>query len=260
MATSITLGSGGSGGIFAPSLFMGAALGSACGTLFRDLFPATAAPLGAYALVGMASFFAVAVRGPITAIIIIFELTGDYEIILPVMTSVVIGTLIGWAFSRDSIYTMRLKRRGVDLRRMEESDIMKSVTVAEVMTHDFTTVPPDMLVPALLDEMDKKESLGFPVVDGYGRLRGMVTLTDVHAAAGKDSAGVAALTVDNISTKSPLVAYPDETLYQVLLQIGARDLSIIPVVGRDDPPRFLGVLRRYDIIRAYVSGVSETQI
>lgn len=256
MATSITLGSGGSGGVFAPSLFMGAALGSACGSLFSHLFPSITAPTGAYALVGMAAFFAVVVRGPITAILIIFELTGTYEIILPVMTSVVIGVIVARVFSKDSIYTARLRRKGIDLQRLEESDIMKTVTVAQVMTRDFPSVPPEMPVSELIRQMDKEERLGFPVIDAYGRLQGVVTLTDIHAAAGKEGADIKTLTVDDISTKSPMTAYPDQTLHEVLLQMGARDLNRIPVVDRDDPTRFVGILRRHDIIRAYVGEIS----
>jgi len=258
LATSITLGSGGSGGVFAPSLFMGAAIGSACGSLFGELFPGITAPIGAYALVGMAAFFAVVVRGPITAILIIFELTADYKIILPVMTSVVIGTIIARVFSRDSIYTLRLKRKGIDLRQIEEKDIMKTVTVAQVMTRDFPSVPPEMPVSDLLRQMEKLERLGFPVIDTYGHLQGIVTITDVHAASEKEGVDISKLTVNDISTKNPLVAYPDETLHQVLLQLGAKEFGRIPVVDRSNPTRFVGILRRHDIIQAYVNRMSHT--
>ncbi|MBT4511236.1 MAG: chloride channel protein, partial [Chloroflexi bacterium] len=258
LATSITLGSGGSGGVFAPSLFMGAALGSVCGSVFNEAFPDATGPIGAYAMVGMAAFFAVAVRGPITAILIIFELTGDYEIILPVMTSVVIGVIVARAFSKDSIYTIRLKRRGIKLRSVEEKDIMRTVVVSQVMTRNFPTVSPQMSVPDLLNQMDQSERLGFPVVDAYGHFQGIVTLTDVHAAAAKEGIEVDTLTVDDISTRTPIVAFPDQTLYEVLFQLGARDFDRIPVVDRKDPTKFLGVLRRHDIIQAYINEASKS--
>ena len=253
LATSITLGSGGSGGVFAPSLFMGAALGGAFGSFFHDSFPGATEPAGAYALVGMAAFFAVVVRGPITAILIIFELTGDYEIILPVMTSVVIGVIIARAINKDSIYTIRLKRKGIQLRSVEERDAMRTVTVSQVMTRNFPTISPQTSVPDLLNQMDQAERLGFPVVDAYGQFQGIVTLTDVHAAAGEEGVDVDTLTVDDISTKTPIVAFPDQTLYDVLLQLGARDFNRIPVVDRQDPSKFLGVLRRHDILQAYIN-------
>ncbi len=259
LATSITLGSGGSGGVFAPSLFIGAALGSACGILFNELFPDATAPVGAYAVAGMAAFFAVTVRGPITAILIIFELTGDYNIILPVMTAVVIGVIAGRVFSRDSIYTRRLKRQGIDLSQMEERDIMRTVKVGQVMTPNFPSVPPQMPVNDLLRQMEQMGHLGFPVVDAEGRLQGIVTLTDVHAATEKEGADISTLTAGDIATtKSLIVAYPDQTLKQALLRLGAKDFGRIPVVDRNDPARLLGVLRRHDIVRAYVSGASKS--
>jgi CIC family chloride channel protein len=256
-ATSITLGSGGSGGVFAPSLFMGAAVGSACGSLFGEIFPTITAPVGAYALVGMAAFFAVVVRGPITAILIIFELTGDYEIILPVMTAVVVGVIVARIFSKNSIYTVRLERKGIQMSQLEERDVMKTVTVSQVMSRNFPSVPPDMPVPDLLRQMEKSELLGFPVIDAYGRLQGLVTLTDVHDATGKGDTDLSTMTVDDISTKSPVIAYPDETLHQVLLQLGARDFKRIPVVDRNDPTKFLGVLRRHDIVQTYISSLKK---
>lgn len=259
LATSITLGSGGSGGVFAPSLFMGAALGGAFGSLFHDAFPGATAPAGAYAMVGMAAFFAVVVRGPITAIIIIFELTGDYEIILPVMAAVVVGVIISHVFSKESIYTHRLKRKGIDLKLMEERDIMRTVTVSQVMTRDFPTVPPQMPVADLLRQMERMGHLGFPVVNTEGKLIGIVTLTDVHTANEKEGMDIDTLTVEDIATtKSLLVVHPEQTLHQALLGPGAREFGSIPVIDRNDPTKLLGVLRRHDIVRAYVTGASRS--
>ncbi|MFO8100955.1 MAG: chloride channel protein [Dehalococcoidia bacterium] len=258
LATSITLGSGGSGGVFAPILFIGAALGSVFGNLFGDLFPDMTAPVGAYAMVGMAGFFAVVVRGPITAILIIFELTGDYDIILPVMTTVVVGIIIARVFSRESIYTWRLKRRGVDPSIMEEHDVMRTMTVSQVMTRNFPSVPAGMPVVEALRQMEQMGHLGFPVVDEEGRLQGIVTLTDIHAGTQKEGADIHKLVVKDIATpaKSLVVAYPDQTLHHALLRVGAKDFGRIPVVDRKDPSRIVGCLRRHDIVQAYISGIS----
>lgn len=117
VATSVTIGSGGSGGIFAPSLFIGAMLGSALGNIFHSLFPAVTAPAGAYGIVGMAAVFAGAARAPFSAILILFEMTDDYAIILPLMTAVVVSTMLSRAVSRETIYTMKLSRRGIDIQR-----------------------------------------------------------------------------------------------------------------------------------------------
>jgi len=258
LGTSITLGSGGSGGTFAPALLIGAALGSACGSLFGEAFPGAVAPVGAYAMAGMAGFFAVVVRGPITAILILFEMTGDYKIILPVMTTVVIGTIVARSLSSESLYILALKRRGVEIRRMEEKDVMRTVRVGEVMARDFPTVPPTMAVDELLHRIEQSGELGFPVVDESGRLMGIVTLSDIHTGMERKMGGPSSpLTVADIATtRSLIVAYPDQTLHEVLLQMGARDVGSIPVVDRDNPSRLVGVLRRHDIVRAYVEKTS----
>ena len=115
VATSLTIGIGGSGGVFAPSLFIGAILGAAYGAAAHDLLPGVAGPVGAYGLIGMGAVFAGAARAPITAVIILFELTGEYGVILPLMTAVVLATIVSRALNRDTIYSAKLRRRGIDL-------------------------------------------------------------------------------------------------------------------------------------------------
>jgi CIC family chloride channel protein len=262
VATSVTLGSGGSGGIFAPSLFIGAMLGGAFGIIVHRLFPAITAPSaaeasGGYALVGMGAFFAATVQGPITAIILLFEMTRDYALILPLMTAVIISTIIARAFSRESIYTLRLVRRGIDIHRQEEADILGAITVNEVMTRDFPTVLPSMPVPELMEKLHQSGHHGFPIVDESGRFCGIVTLQDVEAAMSrKDST----LTAGDIATKSPIVAYPDQSIHDALAQFGGRDVGRIPVVDRNDPKRLLGVLRRHDVIRAYTKALANQAV
>jgi len=249
IATSLTLGSGGSGGIFAPSLFIGAMLGTAVGSAFGSLFPSLTAPAGAYGVVGMAAVFAGAAQAPFSAILIIFEMTHDYAIMLPLMIAVVISTVLSRALKRETIYTFKLLRRGVDIEQEEMSDVMRTITVKEAMTRDSPTVPTTMRIDQLLREFRKTGHQGFPVVDKEGRLAGIVTQTDVERHLGT-STGKSQQTVGDIATRSPFVAYPDQTLDRVL---GAteEEYGRIPVVSRDDTRRLLGVLRRHDIIRAY---------
>ena len=114
-ATSLTIGIGGSGGVFAPTLFIGAMAGTAFGTIAHDLFPGSTEAAGAYGLIGMGAALGGATRAPITAVIILFELTGEYSIILPLMTAVAIAAGTGRLLSRDTIYTAKLWRRGIDL-------------------------------------------------------------------------------------------------------------------------------------------------
>ncbi|WUH23823.1 chloride channel protein [Streptomyces sp. NBC_00448] len=133
LATSLTIGIGGSGGVFAPSLFMGATLGAAYGAAAHHLLPSVAGPVGAYGLIGMGAAFAGAARAPITAVVIMFELTGEYTIILPLMTAIVLATLTSRAMSADTIYTLKLRRRGIDLDRAPGEAVLAGITVATVM-------------------------------------------------------------------------------------------------------------------------------
>ncbi len=132
-ATSLTIGIGGSGGVFAPSLFMGAMLGAAYGATAHHLVPGVSGPVGAYGLIGMGAVFAGAARAPITAVIIMFELTGEYSIILPLMTAIVLATGMSRALSGDTIYTLKLRRRGVDLDEEPPGSPLAGVTVRTVM-------------------------------------------------------------------------------------------------------------------------------
>jgi len=253
VATSLTLGSGGSGGVFAPSLFIGAMLGGAFGILTHHLFPSITAPSGAYALVGMAAVFAGAARAPITAIIILFEMTADYKIIIPLMVAVVISTVITQNMSRESIYTLKLVRRGVDTRGLEERSPLRTVTAAQVMTQNYPTILPETPVNDLIARLRKTGHHGFLIADAVGNLQGVVTISDVEAAMAEGD--IKDLTAADIATKNLITAYPDQPLHDVLVKLGAREVGRIPVVDRNNPKRLLGALRRSDIIRAYTKGV-----
>ena len=186
VATSATLGSGGSGGVFAPALFIGSMLGGAFGLGFNELFPPITGPAaeasGSYALVGMGAFFAAVVHGPMTAIILLFEMTRNYSLILPLMAAVITSYTIARAVNRESIYTLGLLRRGVDVHQRERADVMAEINVAEIMTRNFPTVPATMTLPELMDEFHESGHHGFPVVDNWGDLYGVVTLQDVERA------------------------------------------------------------------------------
>jgi len=248
LATSLTIGSGGSGGVFAPSLFIGAMLGGAVGQVFHHLWPATTAGPGAYAVVGMGAVFAGAARAPITSIIILFEMTGDYRIILPLMIAVVTSSLVAQHFTRDTIYTLKIRRRGIDLTRRSVVDLLDTITVGEVMTPDPMVVPADMPVEELSALLLETGHHGLPVVDGNGRLAGIVTLSDVQRSA---ASGDVDQTVADIATLSPITCFPDQTVREALEQLRGRELGRLPVVDRVDPGRVVGMLRRENVVAAY---------
>ncbi|HSR35497.1 MAG TPA: chloride channel protein, partial [Anaerolineae bacterium] len=168
LATSLTIGSGGSGGVFAPSLFIGSMFGGAFGHLVHSWFPTITSTPGAFALVGMAAVFAGASRAPITSVIILFEMTDDYRLILPLMLATVVSTILAESLSKDSIYTLKLTRRGIRLERGRDIDVMQGVLVGEAMTTEVDSVSADLS----LDQLDllfaETHHHGFPVVDEKG--------------------------------------------------------------------------------------------
>jgi CIC family chloride channel protein len=180
LAVSITIGSGGSGGVFAPSLFIGAMLGGAAGTVVHTLWPASTAAPGAYALVGMGAVVAAGTHAPITAILIIFELTGSYTIILPLMISCIIATLLATRMQRASIYTLKLLRRGVDIQRGKAVNVLQHVRVREVMRPEIVTVSPEDGLAVLISRfMDHPGSTLF-VTDEAGELEGVITADQIR--------------------------------------------------------------------------------
>ncbi|HUW14348.1 MAG TPA: chloride channel protein [Anaerolineae bacterium] len=250
VSTALTLGSGGSGGVFAPSLFIGSMLGGAWGLAVGQLFPGVAAPAGAYALVGMGAVFAASTHAPIAGIIILFEMTGDYRIILPLMLTVVVSTVLGRALLRgESIYTLKLSRRGVRLSSGRDVDIMQGVLVEEAMTRAVDMVPADMTLKELGAEFDRTQHHGFPVVNSAGRLHGVVTVQDLQEAL--ESGVPLDSPVQEIATTNVAVAYPDEPMAHALQRLSVRGVGRLPVVSREDPTQLVGLVRRDNIVQAY---------
>lgn len=250
-ATSLTIGSGGSGGVFAPSLFLGSMLGGAFGLVIHRTFPQITATGGAYALVGMAAVFGAATRAPITAILILFEMTDDYLIILPLMLSTVISTVLSERLTRESIYTLKLARRGIRLAMGRDIDVMQGVFVHEAMTSrsELDVISVNMGLDELAREFGRTQHHGFPVLDEMGSLCGVVTHRDLEEAMRRGDVGE--VSVRDIATTSPVTVYPDQPLWVALKKLGVRDVGRLPVVDRSDPAKLLGMVHRHDIIRAY---------
>ena len=249
-ATSFTLGSGGSGGVFAPSLFLGSTLGAACGLIVNQIWPGVTAPAGAYALVGMAAVFAGTTHASITAVVMIFEMTGDYRLILPLMLTVVVSTLLSRRLMHgESIYTVKLLRRGIRLSSGRDVDVMQGVLVHEAMTTRVDTVPATMTLERLRSEFARTQHHGFPVLDEAGKLCGIVTLRDVDQVV---EAGLPPDTPVGAFAETRLeVAFPDEPMADALHRLSVRDVGRLPVVERRDRTVLLGAVRRSDILRAY---------
>ena len=180
LATSLTMWIGGSGGVFAPSLFMGAMLGSAFGSVAHRLLPHLAVAPGAYGLVGMGAVFAAAARAPITAVLIIFELTGDYRIILPLMLAVVLATALSSAITRDTIYTLKLRRRGIDID--SPAGPPTATPVGQAMGSLPELLAPTATLETVIARLTAERTDTLPVADEHGGLLGVITAGDAERA------------------------------------------------------------------------------
>jgi len=254
LAFSLTLGSGGSGGVIAPSLFTGAMLGGAFGTAANLLFPGTIAESGAYAMIGMGAVFAGTARAPLTAILILFEMTRDYSLILPLMFSCVLSNVMSNALHSESIFTEGLRRKGFKIRKGREVDIMESMLVKDAMVTHVQTVSEEKNVGTLIALMQASRHAGFPVLDSKGKLSGIVTLSDLRS---KVKYGEVDKKIGDISTRNVEVAYPDETLETVLKRLGSKQIGRIPVVDRQDRTKLLGLITRSDVVNSYNKKVIE---
>jgi len=254
LAFSLSLGSGGSGGTIVPSLFAGAMLGGAFGTAANVLFPGTIAESGAYAMVGMGAVFAGTARAPLTAILILFEITRDYSLILPLMFACVLSNVMSNAIYSESIFTEGLRRRGFKIRKGREVDIMVSMLVKDAMVTHVQTVSEEKNVGTLIALMQASRHAGFPVLDSKGKLAGIVTLSDLRS---KVKYGEVDKKIGDIATHDVEIAYPDETLEAVLKRLGSKQIGRLPVVDRVDNAKLLGLITRSDIVNSYNKKVVE---
>jgi len=257
IATSLTLGSGNSGGIFAPALFMGAVAGGAFGVLMNYLFPGVTATPGAYALVGMAGMLAAATHAPITALLIIFEMTSDYRIILPLMVTVVFSALVAGRIFPYSIYTMKLARKGIDIKGGRDINVLRSHQVWEIMDRDFETIPASMPLARVFQTIENSSESYFIVVDGANRMKGVLSFQDIRSLLSQHSLDFLVIAQDLIKSNTVRVSSQD-TLEQAYHSFGLSDLQMIPVVDTNDPDRVIGVIRRSDLITYYNKRLLDT--
>jgi len=251
LATSISLGSGGSGGIFAPSLFLGTMTGGFFGALVHQLIPEYSATSGAYSLVGMGAVVAGATHAPITAILIIFELTDNYAIILPLMISSIIATILSTKLQKESIYTLKLVRRGIDLFRGREINILRALRVSAVMRKEPVIVRPDLNFKELLELVVSRPNTQFFVVNHENKFVGAVALQDVRRVLlDQDYLTDLLIALDLVNSDIPRVV-PQDNLDSVMKLFGSYDIEEIPVVDRDNNSHIIGSVNRKDVIEIY---------
>jgi len=250
-ATSVTIGSGGSGGIFAPSLFIGANLGGLVGTIVHKLAPHQTADPGAYALVGMGAVAAGAMHAPITSILIIFELTNDYRIILPLMISCIISVLITTRLKRDSIYTLKLSRRGINIFQGQEINVLHSLKVSQVLNTDYVRIHADTPLHSLMDLTVKSPHPNFCVVDSNDQLLGMISIHDLRKIIYESEALEHILVAYDLLTPIRHYFTPTDTLDIVMKAFGGINTDELPVVDEGEGKHLIGIVSKNDVIEMY---------
>jgi len=246
LATTLTLGSGGSGGIFTPTLYMGTMLGGLVGAVSAHLFPGVVGASAGYALIGAAAVFAAASRAPITAVLIVMEMSQNYVLAIPLVLATLIATRTADFLSPESIYTLKLTRRGVHIFQQTAVDVLSQVKVSQAMLVDPAVVEPDVDISDAMRVMveDRRQTL---LVARDGELMGIVTIGDLERSQEQPAT---ARMVGDITVRDLIVAYPEESLREAVRRMTRAGVGQMPVVDPDHPHRLLGLLRRVDIMSA----------
>jgi CIC family chloride channel protein len=259
LATSITIGSGGSGGIFAPSLFIGAMTGSFFGWCVGALFPELTATPGAYALVGMGALVAGTTHAPITAILIIFELTNDYKIILPLMMSCIISTLLASHLKKGSIYTIKLMRRGLDITGGFDQNILRTLMVGEFMSRETDIVSENATVAEIIEAFRIKDASYLHVIDANNQLAGIISFRDIRRILGEEESNYHIVARD-IATTDVITVTPADNIQVALQLMSSKGISQLPVVKEKNSRDLVGNLREKDLLMAYDKAVLQREI
>ncbi|HKB86677.1 MAG TPA: chloride channel protein [Ignavibacteriaceae bacterium] len=251
LATSLTLGSGGSGGIFAPSLFMGAMLGYFFGTIVHNVFPDITASPGAYALVAMGGLVAGTTRAPITAIIIVFELTNDYHIILPLMITCIISMILSSKLSRESIYTLKLVLRNIGLKEGMETNVMESIYVKNVYRKEFESILVTDNFSQIVNRIIRGKEADFPVVDSEGHVSGMISIHDIKDYLYERESLQNLLIAGDILNPYFESLLPGDSCQTALDKFRKFSFDGLPVVEDSNSGKIIGIIWRKDIQDSY---------
>src|ERR1700723_2782913 len=263
LAMVISLGSGTSGGLLAPMFMSSAALGGAFAMVMNMIFPSVHLSPGAYALVAMAAVFGSASRATFAFIVFAFEITRDYNAILPLMLACVIADMIAIHYLPSSIMTEKLRRRGLHVPEEYEAGVLKVVRVSEVMRKDVQPIPPEMTVGDLAERMGRGElsfnlTQGLPIIGKDGQLVGVVTQGDLLRGLESDPSGKA--TVLDVGARDLVVAYADESAFDALFRMLQNDIGRLPVVSRENPQEMVGYLNRSSILSAWTRQMEDERV
>ena len=252
LVTSLTLAGGGSGGVFAPSLYTGATLGACVGIVANLFFPEFSASPGMYAIVGMGAVVAGTTHGVLSAILIVYEMTDSYEVILPIMAAAGLSSLVSRAIDPDSIYYKKLARRGDRIARGHDMHRLDHIMVRDVMVRRFPMLKHTDTVPEIIriaKENPQVESL--PVAGADGKLMGIIRAEDLHRVLDSDISPYL-VNAEDIALRSSVVVAPTSNLIEALRDFGSRDVETLPVeVGKGSNRRVVGLLHLSDVMSRY---------
>jgi len=251
LATSITLSTGGSGGVFAPSLFLGAMTGSFVGSIAHTLFPEITATPGAYALVGMAGVVGAATHAPLTAILIIFELTNNYQIILPVMLTTIIATVFSIVLNKESIYSLKLIRRGIDINKGRDVNILRALPISSAMRRTMERVNQNTTLRELMDLMADSQHTVFFVMNNEEQLTGYITLNDLRKIMQNADILSHLVIAGDIAHPMGFTLTSDDTLDQAMDLFVQEGIDELPIIENQEDKKLQGTLWRQDVIEAY---------
>jgi len=251
VATAVSFGAGAVGGVFTPALFIGATLGGAYGVGAQALFPGAHLAPGALALVGMAGLVAGATHAPLTAIMMVFEITGDYGLILPLMLTAVIAYVVARRLHPENIYSEWLVRRGVVLSHGADAVVLARITVGECMNRKPEVVHEESGLEAIVDATRNARQTDFPVVDADGHLVGMMALDAIREAKAGGEQLARLVVAADLATPAGTVVTVEDSLLTALRRFGQQDVDYLPVVAADDRQRLEGIVGRHDVVAAY---------
>ncbi len=250
ISTSVTLGSGGLGGVFAPSLFIGAMLGSAYGTLVHSINPNFTASPETYALVGMGAVAGAVMQAPLTNILMLFELTNDYTIILPIMITSIVSAYTFRAFDKNSIYIQKLLKEGINIKHGREVSILNSIKVNDVLSTDVTTIPENTPFRKILETISYSKNFYFPVVNSQGEMSGILSFHTVREMIFEEELGNLVVAND-LKVEPVMTLTPENNLNEAMEMFAKLDVEQLPVARQNDPKRVTGMVNRGEVIAAY---------
>ena len=246
VTSALTRSGGGSAGTFMPSLVIGGTLGTALALVANHFWYTPLQPAN-YAMVGMAATFAAVARAPLTAVILVFEVTRTYALVLPLALAASLSSFIADRVLPGSVYTTPLTKRGVRLVQNEDVDLLDTVTVGEVMTILDETLSPSMTISEAKRFLSESRHHGLPVVEADGRLAGVLTLNDIALTTGNPDG----ILVRDAMTSRPITVTPSMPVSAALGRMAALGVGRLPVVDDADPSRALGMFRRNSVVAAY---------